>query len=240
MSDTTTRSGMLWEVERILTECKQKPQILLMENVPQVHSQDNIEDFNKWQYSLEKMGYSNYWQDLIATDYGIPQTRNRCFMISILGDYNYTFPKPIPLKLKLKDMLEDKVNDKYYLSEKMLKYITSKDDKYKVNENNLINNQRLKTTLENNNIDETCYIDCYNQKIDNEKVGSITTRIDASNNTFIAIKNNTKKGYLEAKDGDCIDLCQPNSKTRRGRVQKEKSQTITTMGGEHLGVVINE
>ncbi len=79
MSDTSTRSGMLWEVERILTECEEKPQILLMENVIQVHSQDNIEDFNKWQYSLEKMGYKNYWQDLIATDFGIPQTRNRCF-----------------------------------------------------------------------------------------------------------------------------------------------------------------
>lgn len=55
----------------------------------------------------------------------------------------------------------------------------------------------------------------------------------------ILIKNNTKQGYLEAKEGDCIDLCQPSSKTRRGRVQKDKSQTITTMGGEHLGVIVN-
>ena len=107
MSDTSTRSGMLWEVERILTETENKPQILLMENVPQVHGADNVEDFNKWQLRLEELGYKNYWQDLIATDYGIPQTRNRCFMISILGNYNYTFPKPIPLKLKLKDMLEE-------------------------------------------------------------------------------------------------------------------------------------
>ena len=110
MSDTSTRSGMLWEVERILTECYElgtMPQILLMENVPQVHGADNVEDFNKWQLRLEELGYKNYWQDLIATDYGIPQTRNRTFMVSILGDYNYTFPKPIPLKLKLKDLLED-------------------------------------------------------------------------------------------------------------------------------------
>ena len=56
MSDTSTRSGMLWEVERILTECKQigtLPQVLLMENVPQVHSTDNVEDFNKWQYLVK-------------------------------------------------------------------------------------------------------------------------------------------------------------------------------------------
>ncbi len=126
MSDTTTRSGMLWEVERILTECyglETMPQILLMENVPQVHSTDNIKDFYKWQVRLEELGYKNYWQDLIATDYGIPQTRNRCFMVSILGDYSYTFPKPIPLKLKLKDMLEDMVDEKYYLSDDLMQHI---------------------------------------------------------------------------------------------------------------------
>ena len=120
MSDTSTRSGLLWEVERILTECEHKPQVLLMENVPQVHSQDNMKDFYKWQVRLEELGYKNYWQDLIATDYGIPQIRNRCFMVSILGDYSYTFPKPIPLKLKLKDMLETNVDKKYYLTEKMV------------------------------------------------------------------------------------------------------------------------
>ena len=128
MSDTSTRSGMLWEVERILTECKELgtlPQILLMENVPQVHGIDNVNDFNKWQLRLEELGYKNYWQDLIATDYGIPQTRNRCFMVSILGDYYYTFPKPIPLNLKLKDILEKNVDKKYYLSDKQIKDIQS-------------------------------------------------------------------------------------------------------------------
>lgn len=126
MSDTSTRSGMLWEVERILSECKElgnMPQILLMENVPQVHASDNLQDFNKWQLRLEELGYKNYMQDLIATDYGIPQTRNRCFMISILGDYSYTFPKPIPLKLKLKDMLEENVDEKYFISDKQLNQI---------------------------------------------------------------------------------------------------------------------
>lgn len=123
MSDTSTRSGMLWEVERILSECEELPQILLMENVPQVHSEDNMKDFYKWQLRLEELGYKNYWQDLIATDYGIPQTRNRCFMISILGDYSYSFPKPIPLKLKLKDLLENDVSEQYYLTNAMLNYM---------------------------------------------------------------------------------------------------------------------
>ena len=123
MSDTSTRSGMLWEVERLLGELEEKPQVLLMENVPQVHGEGAKEDFNKWQLRLEELGYKNYWKDLIATDYGIPQTRNRCFMISILGDYNYTFPKPIPLKLKLKDMLEDNVDEKYYIEDDLLQHI---------------------------------------------------------------------------------------------------------------------
>lgn len=218
MSDTSTRSGLLWEVERILTELEEKPQVLLMENVPQVHGEGAIEDFNKWQLRLEELGYKNYWKDLIATDYGIPQTRNRTFMVSILGDYNYTFPKPKPLKLKLKDMLEDNVPEKYYLSESMKKYIFSEDDKYKVNKNSLQLNREIacsKTTREG------------------------WTRADTSDYIVVKIKNNTKQGYLEAKEGDCIDLCQPSSETRRGRVQKDKSQTITTMGGEHLGVIVN-
>ena len=219
MSDTTTRSGMLWEVERILTECKEKPQVLLMENVPQVHSQDNIEDFNKWQYSLEQMGYSNYWQDLIATDYGIPQTRNRCFMISILGNYNYTFPKSIPLKLKLKDMLEDKVDDKYIITETRLRYFMREEGQFP-------RLQRFKESL----------------KVTNEKniSGTITTgEGNVATSNFIKIKNATKKGYLEATEGDGIDISS-RMHHHRGTVQKDKIQTITTSGGEHLGVVINE
>lgn len=110
-----TRSGLLWEVERLLDECKEKPQILLMENVTQVHSNKNIEDFKSWINKLESLGYQNYWQDLNAKDYGMPQNRNRCFMVSILGNYNYKFPKKKKLKLKLKDFLQDNTNGKYNL-----------------------------------------------------------------------------------------------------------------------------
>lgn len=118
---TGTRSGLLWEVERILDECDGNlPQVLLMENVPQVIGKKNIKDFQEWRKKLEQLGYSNYVQLLNSKNYGIPQNRNRCFMVSILGKYHYTFPKKIPLKLKLKDMLEDKVDEKYYLSQKAI------------------------------------------------------------------------------------------------------------------------
>lgn len=120
-----TRSGLLWEVERILDECGENlPQLLMLENVPLLVGKKNIKNFQLWRRKLEQLGYSNYVQLLNAKDYGIPQNRNRVFMISILGDYYYEFPKPIPLKLRLKDMLEDQVDEKYYVSEKGIKYIT--------------------------------------------------------------------------------------------------------------------
>lgn len=122
---SSTRSGLLWEVERILDECgKELPQVLLMENVPQVIGSKNIKDFQEWRRKLESLGYSNYVELLNAKNYGIPQNRNRCFMVSILGDYHYDFPKKIPLKLKLKDMLEENVDEKYYISDQMLEGMT--------------------------------------------------------------------------------------------------------------------
>ena len=120
-----TRSGLLWEVERLLDECKEMPQVLVMENVPQVIGQGNIEHFAKWVEKLEQLGYKNKWQVLNAKDFGIPQNRERCFMVSILGDYYYDFPKTIPLKLRLKDMLEKEVDEKYYLSDRIVDYFTS-------------------------------------------------------------------------------------------------------------------
>lgn len=120
-----TRSGLLWEVERILTEIRDSngelPQILFMENVPQVHGKKNIDDFKKWLKFLENLGYTNYWQDLNAKNYGVAQSRNRCFMFSFLGNYSYSFPQLIPLKNKIRDYLEKNVSEKFYISDKALK-----------------------------------------------------------------------------------------------------------------------
>jgi DNA (cytosine-5)-methyltransferase 1 len=110
-----TRSGLLWEVERLLNEVENLPQILLMENVPQVHGKRNINDFQKWIDFLTSKGYSNYWQDLNAMDFGVAQKRDRCFMISILGNYKFTFPTGIPLNKVMKDYLDDVVDEKYYI-----------------------------------------------------------------------------------------------------------------------------
>lgn len=118
-----TRSGLLWEIKRILEELRTKdslPQILLMENVPMLISKNHIHNFKKWDNFLTSLGYKNYTECLNAKDYGIPQNRDRCFMVSVLGDYNYTFPRKQELKLKLKDMLEANVDEKYYLTPKQI------------------------------------------------------------------------------------------------------------------------
>ena len=75
-----------------------------------------MEDFQRWIQFLESKGYSNYWQDLNAKNYGVAQNRNRCFMVSILGNYRYEFPKPIELTKRMKDYLEDEVEEKYYIN----------------------------------------------------------------------------------------------------------------------------
>ena len=110
-----TRSGLLWEVERLLNETENLPQVLLMENVPQVHGSKNIDNFNLWIDFLKSKGYSNFWQDLNAKDYGVAQNRKRCFMVSLLGNAAYEFPKSIKLTKRMKDYLEDEVDEKYYL-----------------------------------------------------------------------------------------------------------------------------
>lgn len=229
MSDTSTRSGMLWEVERILNECKEKPQVLLMENVPQVHGEGNSQDFNKWQLRLEEWGYKNYWEDLLATDYGIPQTRNRCFMISILGEYSYSFPPTQPLKLRLKDLLDDNVSEKYYLSEKGMDYICgnalNKDLKDRIDRGKTKLNKEIAYTLstkqDRRNGDANFVLDGFEE---------------TSINDFIKIRNATAKGYLLARDGDGVNISS-RMEHQRGNVQKDKIQTLTTQCDR--GVVVN-
>lgn len=119
--DSGTRSGLLWEVERLLKETKELPQILLMENVPGILSEKNKKDFLEWCGFLERLGYTSKYKILNAKDYGIPQNRERCFMVSWLGEYYYNFPGGNTLSLTLKDFLECSVDKKYYLSEKAIK-----------------------------------------------------------------------------------------------------------------------
>lgn len=220
-----TRSGLLWEVERILNECKDNlPQVLLMENVPQVIGSKNIDDFKQWELFLESKGYQNYIDILNGKDYEIPQNRRRCFMVSILGNYSYSFPKKQPLKLKLSDMLEKEVDEKYYLSSKMVDYISYKGTGGFTNPDSKINLDiaRPLTTEQNKRAGTTNYI---------------CEELPANYDLSLRIKNATKKGYETAHVGDGIDISARMEK-HRGTVQKETSQTIKTQC--EVGVVTNK
>lgn len=132
--DSGTSSSLLWEVERILRECKELPQYLLMENVPQVVSKDNIDLFSEWTEFLTDLGYVNQYKLLNAKDFGVPQNRDRCFMVSILKSENkqFTFPKPRPLDKCLRDILEENVSESYYIrserAQKLLQQLADKGD----------------------------------------------------------------------------------------------------------------
>lgn len=113
-----TRSGLLYECEKIIEYCK--PKYLLMENVKNLVGKKFRPQFYEWLRYLKSLGYTNYAQVLNAKDYGVPQNRERVFVVSILGDHKpYKFPKPIKLDKCIADILEDDVDDKYYLSQKV-------------------------------------------------------------------------------------------------------------------------
>lgn len=116
-----TRSSLLWEVERLLSELDEIPQMLLMENVPQVNSPKNRKNFEAWQQKLEDLGYTNYIKILNAKDYNIPQNRQRCFMVSILGNKPFNFPKGMKLTKDLSTMLDPSVDDSFIISNNKIK-----------------------------------------------------------------------------------------------------------------------
>lgn len=122
--DSGTRSSLMYETIRIVE--KLKPKYVIWENVKNLLSQKHRHNFDAYLDAMKELGYTNYYQILNAKDYGIPQNRERVFTISIRKDFDidYVFPPKQELKLRLKDMLEDNVDEKYYLSDKMIQYIS--------------------------------------------------------------------------------------------------------------------
>lgn len=226
-----TRSALLWEVDRILHELPKEdlPQILLMENVPQCSSGNNLKEFIEWQNRLEKLGYKNYYQNLNAKDYGIPQNRNRTFMVSILGNYSYEFPKSFESKDRLKDFLENNVDEKYYLSEKMISYISAPNQKRTGNNNGAFINKDVASALNTGEGSRRCDASNYFSEdlpnnynlqntdkimvvgksksggersliLDEDGICNCLSATDYKQPKQILIKEKTKKGYTETND----------------------------------------
>lgn len=244
-----TKSGLYYEGYRILKE--KRPSYSIIENVKNLTSKRFKQQFESILNDLSELGYTNYWKVLNAKNFGIPQSRERVFIVSVRNDIaqnNFCFPQEIPLLRKLKDLLEDNVDEKYYLSENAIGRLIKK-------------NNRLIRNLENPDV-SSCIIAGYykvdgrnNQYISDNNVQRITGIYDSENKThqagsiynpigisptlttmsnggnkqpFILVHEGTKKGYTEAREGDSINIAYPNNISKRGRVGKNVSQTILT------------
>ena len=209
-----------------------KPRYFIFENVKGLLSDDGGKTFQEWVNLLggksvngstvifpyeDSLPYHLYWQVLNAKHHGIPQNRERVFLIGIRDnqDNNFRFPVEEHLTKRLKDVLENDVDDKYFLSEKMLSYLVNNTEKQQINGNGFKFNPTDGTTIGKA---VTC------------KAGS---RMD---DEFIKVKSATSKGYDEATEGDSINLGFATSKTRRGRVGKGVAQTLDTACNQ--GVII--
>lgn len=259
-----TRSGLYYDGLRILKE--KKPKYSLIENVKALTSKKFADTFESILQDLDEAGYNNYWQVLDAKDYGIPQHRERVFIVSIRKDIDqeFTFPKKEELRLKLKDLLDEEVDEKYYLSDRMIKtfsdmtnrngYIRGKCFKpHELDDNRVANT--IKTTAgsrpEDNYvkrkydefIDENGYMpeifNPYNKTEVKDVAKTITGECGSTTSSaahLIRIPEATKKGYAEASDGDGVYINRPHQK--RGVVQKNKIQTIKTT--PDVGVVVEK
>ena len=198
-----------------------KPRYFIFENVKGLLSDDGGKTFSEW---LNLLGgksvngntilfpydyavpYHLYWEVLNAKEHGIPQNRERVFLVGIRddADNNFRFPKEEHLTKRLKDVLEQDVNDKYFLSDKMLNcLINYKSDKFQVS-TEVINETDLARSL----------------RTEMSKMGR--------QDNYIKINSATSKGYEKATEGDSINYSVPSSETRRGRVGKQVAQTLDT------------
>lgn len=239
-----TRSSLMWYTVDIVE--KVKPKFIVWENVKNILSKKHKHNFDSYIKIIEELGYNNYYQILNAKDYGIPQNRERVYTISIRKDidqYKFKFPQKEELKLRLKDILESDVDKKYYLKEEQTQNFI-KNNNGNCNPsgkgmNGMVHTGEIAPTITTNKgegpkIDMLGLLnikgnECVRRVYSKNGISPTLTNMQGGNRQpKVMIKNATKQGYTEAVEGDSINLAYPNSKTRRGRVGQQISQTLTT------------
>lgn len=220
-----TRSGLFYDALRIIDGCK--PKVAIAENVKNLVSKKFTKEFAAVLQGLEDAGYNNYWKVMNAKDYGIAQNRERVFIVSVRKDIDmglYEWPETEELKTRLLDYLEDEVDEKYYLSDKMIKYISQPGTKnFRVDTKINLDVARPITTDPNKRAGTTNYI-----------APDLPENFDLK---YIVMPEKTKKGYALAEEGDGVYIDRPHQK--RGVVQKGLIQTIKTSGAD-VGVVVKD
>ena len=241
-----TRSGLYYEGYRILKDVM--PKISIIENVKNLTSKRFKSKFLSILKDIEDLGYNNYWKVLNAKDYGIPQNRERVFIISIRKDIDkcsFNFPDKQILRIRLKDLLEENVDNKYYLSDKAIGRLIKHSNKLIRKQENPNVSSCLMANYFKMGVRDHQYIMDDSVKrnagiFDNEnkqhQAGSIydtdgisPTLTGASGGHIqphIFVNEGTKIGCTKAIDGDSINVSYPRNINRRGRVGKQISQTI--------------
>lgn len=214
--DSNTSSSLLWEIERLLLGCNHLPKYLILENVPTLVGKRYLEQFKEWVKFLEELGYRNYYQVLNAKDHGVAQNRKRLFMVSIIGDDPFTFPKKMKSQKKLIDYLDEEVDEKYFVSPTNFLYYTDMKDR-----NGFVRGNRFKPHRSDAKYANTLTTGSGNSPFDN----------------FILVPEATKAGLKKAKVGDGIYINRPHQK--RGVVQLESIPTLKTSAAD-IGVVIED
>lgn len=227
-----THSSLLWEVQRLLSAANDDgtlPKLLLMENVKNLLSKKFKPLFDEWCKYLEDLGYKNFYKVLNAKDYGIPQNRERVFMISIKGtDELYQFPSKINLDTKLGDYLEPVVDEKYYLSSKLIDCFTDMK-----NRNGLLRGMLFTPKFAiKDKIARTITTKAGSRPCDNYIVEPVIT-LDGK----VIVPQATKDGYAIVEIGDGIYTNRCISK--RGVVQKDKIPTLKTSVND-IAVVVTK
>jgi DNA (cytosine-5)-methyltransferase 1 len=236
---------------------KNNPRYFIFENVKGLLSDANGRTFQIWVDMLggksvngnpvifpreDAAPYHIYHKVLNAKHFGVPQNRERIFIIGIRDDQdnNFSFPKPFPLTKRLKDVLESDVDEKYYLSDKMLSYLTTRSDNFNNGKINYKDENDTASCLNassgsidiSDNIIKEGFIrqDTQSSQVYSEDGTSPTLSAGTHGYAqgYVKVKSATKKGYETATEGDSINFSQPNSETRRGRVGKEVAQTLDT------------
>lgn len=244
--DSGTRSSLMYETIRIVK--KLKPKYVVWENVKNLLSKKHRHNFDAYLKTMENLGYKSYYQVLNSKDYLTPQNRERIFTISIRNDINkdFHFPEKQPLKLRLKDLLDDEVDEKYYLSDTQVNRI--KTSTYTSSNRRIQEKDWCDTLCARDWKDPKCIQVASLPYFSYESDGRVyspsginpSLRAKEPNNKIdvndtILIKNATKQGYLEAHDGDGCYIT--NIDKKRGTVQKEMIPTLKT--SPDIGVVVN-
>ncbi|MTI49446.1 MAG: DNA cytosine methyltransferase [Firmicutes bacterium] len=208
-----SRGLLFYDALRIIKSTN--PKYAVMENVEDLALGNFKFEFRKMKAELTKAGYRNYARVINSRDYGMPQNRKRVFIVSVRNDIDtiFTWPKSFDNGLRLKDFLQKKVNEKYYLSQKIIKGFIQHRKRHEQKGNGF----KFSPIKDTNTIAKCIATVPGGRATDNY--------IDE---TEVRVREATKKGYAIAKMGDSINFSLPNSKTRRGRVGKGFAQTLDT------------